>query len=356
MKLKTLSILLVVIGFGFQHATSQLSAYANPPTQVYLTGAGSEAGDNLADAMEMKSVGEGEFEIYAELTTDGVFTFVSSTSDDAREFNIDNGDLVEGGEAPVVDQDGVYRLYLDFTIGSASITRIDEVGLWQAAHNDVVFDFEYQGNGVFSAEGYPFEFFEFGWGRDERYKFRLSVSKNGEESYEWLGYSEIASHDRPDEDTPESYWYLFPVDDSQWDYTYKMATEMDESIIDVHVYFSTDIDNYTHEVVRVGDQKEPTSSEQELDAERPRQFYLEQNYPNPFNPVTQIAFSIPEASNVTLDVYDIQGKHITTLVDENIGAGRHQVSFDGSNLSSGIYMYRIQSNNQVQTRSMTLIK
>jgi len=352
MKLLTLCIILNVIGLGFQQATSLLYAQSNPPTQVYLTGAGSEAGDNLADAMELKSVGEGEFEIYAELTTSGAFTFVSSTSEDAREFNIVNGDLEEGGEAPVIDQDGVYRLSLDFNNWSASTTRIDEVGLWQAAHNDVVFDFEYQGNGVFSAEGNQFEFFEFDWGMDERYKFRLSVSEDGEESYEWFGYSESDSENRPDEDTPESYWHLFPVDDSQWDYTYKMATEMDESIIDVHVYFSADIDDYTHEVVRV----EATSSEEEIHAENPGEFYLEQNYPNPFNPVTQITFSIPEASQVTLDVFNIQGQLITNLVDENISAGMHQVSFDGSNLSSGMYLYRIQSNGQVKSRTMLLIK
>lgn len=352
MKLLKLCIILNVIGFGFQHATSQLSAYANTPTQVYLTGVGSEAGDNLADAMELKSVEEGVFEIYAELTTDGSFTFVDANSGDPNEFNIDNGDLVEGGDAPVIDQNGVYRLTLDFNTDSASITRINEVGLFQAAHNDVVFDFEYQGNGVFLAEEKPFEFFQFEWGRDERYKFRLSVSQDGVDSYEWFGYSEVDSHHRPDGSTPESYWHLNPVDDSQWNYTFKMATEMDESIIDVYVYFSADIDNYTHEVIKV----EPTSSERKVDAERPGQFYLEQNYPNPFNPATQIAFNIPEASNVTLEVFNIQGQHITTLVDGNLSAGRHQVSFDGSDLSSGIYMYRIQSNHQVETRIMTLIK
>lgn len=232
---------------------TRLAGIANPPTQVYLTGAGSEAGDNLANAMKLKSVGEGEFEIYAELTTGGTFTFVSSTSGDPREFNIDNGDLLEGGEGTEVDQDGVYRMSINFTTGSASITRIDEVGLWQSAHNDTVFNLEYQGNGVFSAEGQPFEFFEFSWGRDERYKFRLSVSNDGVDSYEWFGSANISNPNPPTGSTPASYWYLFPVDSSQWDYTYKMAGEMDESIINVHVYFSADINNYTHEVVKVGD-------------------------------------------------------------------------------------------------------
>ena len=102
--------------------------------------------------------------------------------------------------------------------------------------------------------------------------------------------------------------------------------------------------------------EEATSIDEGEIADRPEQVHLEQNYPNPFNHLTQIAFSVPEASKVALNVYNIQGQHITTLVDENISAGRHQVTFDGSNLSSGIYMYRIQVNDKVQTRTMTLIK
>jgi len=232
---------------------TRLAGFANVPNTVYLTGAGSEAGASVGNAMQMKSVGDGQFEIYAELTTDGSFSFVSSRGDDAREFIIENGSLLETSDAPTVDQDGVYRMFLDFTIGSSKLTRIDEVGFWYSAYNDVVIDFEYQGNGVFSAEGEPFDFFEFSWGMDSRYKFRLSVFSEGQESYEFFGSSNADNAD-PTDATPDSFWYMFPVNDSQWDFTYKMKHEMDESIIDIHLYFSADIDNYTHEVIRVGAQ------------------------------------------------------------------------------------------------------
>lgn len=232
---------------------TRLAGFANPPSNVFLTGAGSEAGDNLSNAMELKPVGDGQFEIYAELTTDGSYTFVSSTGDDARGFNIDDGSLIEGGEAQTVDQDGVYRMFLDFSVGNSSLTRIDEVEFWYSSHNDVMYDFEYQGEGVFSAEGVPFDFYEHDWGLDSRYKFRLTVDSNGTESYEWFG-SANADNDRPHGESPDSYWFMYPVDDSQWDNTYKMNIEMDESIIDIHVRFETDIENYTHEVVRVSDQ------------------------------------------------------------------------------------------------------
>lgn len=231
---------------------TRLAGFANPPSRVFLTGAGTEAGGNVGEAMELKSVGDGQFEIYAELTTGGPFSFVSSRSDDARTFNIVDGNLLEGGEAPVISEPGVYRFFMDFTIGNTSVARIDELGFWFSAHNDVTFPLEYQGNGVFSAEGEPFEFVQFGWGADSRYKFRMTVTEDGEESHEFIG-SANADNPAPNDATPETYWYIFPADDSTWDYTFKMNPDLDGSVIDMHVYFTPDADNYTHEVVKVGD-------------------------------------------------------------------------------------------------------
>jgi photosystem II stability/assembly factor-like uncharacterized protein len=83
---------------------------------------------------------------------------------------------------------------------------------------------------------------------------------------------------------------------------------------------------------------------------------LFQNFPNPFNPVTQIKFTIPENNFVVLKVYDVLGKEIKTLVTENLKKGNHSVNFDGSNLPSGIYFYRIFSGNFIQQLKMLLIK
>ncbi len=88
----------------------------------------------------------------------------------------------------------------------------------------------------------------------------------------------------------------------------------------------------------------------------PNSFVLHQNYPNPFNPVTSITFEIPTASFVTLKVFDITGKELQTLVDENKNAGTYQVTFNGANLSSGIYYVKLQSGNISQIRKMMLIK
>jgi len=88
----------------------------------------------------------------------------------------------------------------------------------------------------------------------------------------------------------------------------------------------------------------------------PNQFVLEQNYPNPFNPTTTIQFGLPETGNVSLEVFDMTGRRVATLVNESKTAGWHTVTFDASNLASGMYIYRIQSGEFITTRKLILVK
>lgn len=88
----------------------------------------------------------------------------------------------------------------------------------------------------------------------------------------------------------------------------------------------------------------------------PTTYALQQNYPNPFNPSTTIKFSIPKAGNVKLVVYDILGKEVSTLVNNFLNAGEYNFQFNASNLASGIYLYRLETNNFVKTNKMLLMK
>ena len=97
-------------------------------------------------------------------------------------------------------------------------------------------------------------------------------------------------------------------------------------------------------------------SNDEVMEDRPERFSLKQNYPNPFNPSTVISFSLPQASDVRLDVFNLLGQQVALLVNERVQSGTHSVKFDAGNLSSGIYIYRLQTERFTQTRKMLLIK
>ena len=95
--------------------------------------------------------------------------------------------------------------------------------------------------------------------------------------------------------------------------------------------------------------------------EAPKGFVLEQNYPNPFNPVTTIKYSIPNVeennySLVQLKVYNLLGQEVATLVSEQQAPGIYESEFDGSNLASGIYIYKLQAGSFVSTKKLMLMK
>jgi hypothetical protein len=91
-------------------------------------------------------------------------------------------------------------------------------------------------------------------------------------------------------------------------------------------------------------------------SDRPEQVSLDQNYPNPFNPTTVISYTLPQASDVRLEVLNLLGQRVALLVSDRLQAGQHTVNFDAGNLSSGIYIYRLQADGFTQTRKMLLVK
>jgi hypothetical protein len=93
-----------------------------------------------------------------------------------------------------------------------------------------------------------------------------------------------------------------------------------------------------------------------ISSEMPSSYSLSQNYPNPFNPITNVKFSILKAGQVKLIVYDIQGREMETLLNESLKPGTYESTFNGSNYPSGIYFYKIQTDDFAQTKRMILIK
>jgi len=85
-------------------------------------------------------------------------------------------------------------------------------------------------------------------------------------------------------------------------------------------------------------------------------YALDQNYPNPFNPSTTIRFRIPTAEVVLVTLYDVNGREITTLLNQNLASGEHRLTFDAESLSSGVYVYRLQAGSYKATKKMMLLR
>jgi hypothetical protein len=98
------------------------------------------------------------------------------------------------------------------------------------------------------------------------------------------------------------------------------------------------------------------TSVERLSTDLSMHFSLDQNYPNPFNPSTTINYSVAKEGNVKLTVYNAIGSKVATLVDQYKPAGNYSVQFNGSNLASGIYLYRLESGTFSDTKKFILLK
>ncbi|MCC6395993.1 MAG: T9SS type A sorting domain-containing protein, partial [Bacteroidetes bacterium] len=101
---------------------------------------------------------------------------------------------------------------------------------------------------------------------------------------------------------------------------------------------------------------DPTVGVDDTPGATPESYALSQNYPNPFNPSTTIKFELPAASLVRLSVFDLLGREVSVLVNEQRSAGVHDVTFDAGRLASGVYLYRLQAGDFVQAHKMVLLK
>ena len=88
----------------------------------------------------------------------------------------------------------------------------------------------------------------------------------------------------------------------------------------------------------------------------PKEYSLEQNYPNPFNPTTTIEYTLLSPGEVSLIIYNLRGEEVALLINGKMPAGNHRISWDASGFASGIYFYRLQTGDFVQTKKMLLLK
>ncbi|MDP4238655.1 MAG: SusE domain-containing protein [Bacteroidota bacterium] len=229
---------------------TRLAGFADVPASVYISGEGSEAGTDLSKASAMKSVSDGVFEIYTQLTAGKAYHFTDANVGTPRTFYTDaKGTLLEGATTCTVATTGVYRINLDFSIGASTMTQISKVEFYFCPLDQFQFALDYVANGVWTAKSKPITFKQESWGRDQRYKFRFTtVDSSGNQAYEWWGAP--ASQDSAPSGG-DSYYYLVPADNSQWNDKFKFASEMDGALVDMSVIMSAG-GPYTHSVTKVG--------------------------------------------------------------------------------------------------------
>ena len=234
---------------------TRLAGFADVPVSVYITGEGSEGGSDLSKASAMKPIGDGIFEIYTQLTAGKTYNFRDANVGTPRTFYTDSkGTLLEDTlhkANNTITTTGVYRIDLDFSIGSATMTQIVKWEFYFCPLDEFQFALTYVANGVWTAKSQPITFKQENWGRDQRYKFRMTtLDSTGAQAYEWWG----APSDLDSAPTGfDKYYYLFPADNSQWNDKFKLATIMDLSLVDMSVIMSAS-GPYTHSVTRVGAQ------------------------------------------------------------------------------------------------------
>ena len=231
---------------------TRLAGFAEVPVDVFVTGEGSEGGTDLSKASIMKSTANGEFEVYTKLTAGKTYFFTDAKVGSPRKFYTDKGLLKEGTTGSTISKTGIYRVKIDFNVGSSIYTEITDMQLFFCPTNTFLFSLDYQAKGEWKASGKPITFKQEGWGRDERYKLKMTtINGAGETVEEWWGTPNTDS--RPTASSPASYYYLYPVDNSQWNGKFKFAGEMDNALVDVRVLLQADAP-YTHEIKKVGNQ------------------------------------------------------------------------------------------------------
>jgi nitrogen fixation protein FixH len=218
------------------------AGFAELPATLFLTGTATEAGDDITKAIPLKKIDDGVFELYTSLKP-GSYLLTDKASAGGTTYFIDaNGSIKQGNTATVVaDAEKPYRLNFDFNTATSQKTKIESVGLYMSAYNTEIGTLNYIGNSTWEAANIPVEFYQFSWGRDERYKFIVHTAT----STEYMG-SKNANNVSP-AGQPADYFYLLPVTNSQWDNTYKFHPSADKKSVKVDVYFKAD-GPYTHQV------------------------------------------------------------------------------------------------------------
>lgn len=216
------------------------------PQQAYLTGTATEGGADLSKAIPFKSLGNGSYEVYTSLKA-GEYKIAGRNTGTPETFFINTeSKLRTDGSTTVTGDKKVYRIKINFISATAEISEVISVGLWFAPDNKIWYELPYADNSSWERKNASVVFKQEGWGRDERYKFKMTLKNPaGATVEEWFG-SANRDNQRPTATTEASYWYMLPVSNNQWDNSFKFNGNADNKTADIKVTFNSTV--YTHSV------------------------------------------------------------------------------------------------------------
>lgn len=223
------------------------------PDGLYITGEGSEGGTDISKAQMFKTFEDGStYEIYTKLTAGKTYYFIDNNANVSRTFTVEeNGKTFKENKGDIegakVAKDGVYRIVLDFLSRSVSISELQKVGIFYCEDNKVSDYFNYQGAGVWTLENYNVVFRDKGGWQEDRYKFVFTFDGVNE------FWGQATDNDSRPNLANETYFYMAPVANNQWDGKFKFANDffdkddLDKSFVDVSILLKAE-GHYTHKM------------------------------------------------------------------------------------------------------------
>lgn len=222
---------------------TRLAGFSDIPEQLYITGEATEAGGNLADALIMKKIADGEFEIYTKLTEGKTFKFVSTNTGTPVEYSLNGEKIVIEGTS-TVSKTGIYKYYLDFNIGSFTTKEVTKVNFF-LNHAQVKIELPYKGLGVWELTNHTITGLTGGDNTDDRYKFRMESSEG---ETEWRA---INNDSKPTGN--EAYYYMVErTNVEQWTnnqiWKSPSTTGWNDKVYDISFFLNAE-SAYTHNLV-----------------------------------------------------------------------------------------------------------
>lgn len=216
------------------------AGFAENPIDLYITGSATEGGADITKAVKLKKTEDGVFEAYTSLKA-GDYYLTDKNADGGKKYYVDGALIKEGTTSTTVTgAQKAFRLNFDFTSATTKSTEIQSIGLFMSAYNAEIGTLNYIGNGTWETPNTAVEFYQFSWGRDERYKFVIHTTAG----LEYVG--SINANNVAPAGQAASYFYLVPIGNSQWDNTYKFDPSADRKNVKVDVTLTPTA--YTHKV------------------------------------------------------------------------------------------------------------